>query len=357
MDNKPLLCNYAYDSALDKSVLQNRPTTMWRYREMLPLFDDKNMVSLGEGMTPLVSWKNLANTYGLRSLRVKDEGLNPTGSFKARGLSMAVSKAKEFGVQSCVIPTAGNAGGAMSAYCAVAGMDSTVIMPRDTPSIYKQECEMHGASVLVSDGLIDECGKMAAQIAEETGAFNMSTLKEPFRLEGKKTMGYEIAEQLNWKLPDVIVYPTGGGTGLIGIWRAFQEMIQLGWISGDYLPKMVAVQSEVCAPLAQHFHHQEVQSPFRMSVANGLSVPVAFGLDLMLEVIQQSKGTVVTVSEQKILSGVSEIGAAEGTFISPEGAATWEALKVLLQQGFIADSDEVVLLNTGSGFKYVENYR
>ncbi len=315
------------------------------------------MVSLGEGMTPLISWKNLANTYGLRSLRVKDEGLNPTGSFKARGLSMAVSKAKEFGVQSCVIPTAGNAGGAMSAYCAVASMESTVIMPRDTPSIYKQECEMHGAKVLISDGLIDECGKWAAKISEETGAFNMSTLKEPFRLEGKKTMGYEIAEQLNWKLPDVIVYPTGGGTGLIGIWRAFQEMIQLGWISGDHLPRMIAVQSEVCAPLAQHFHNQKVQSPFRMSIANGLSVPVAFGLDLMLEVIQQSKGTVVTVSEQKILSAVSEIGAAEGTFISPEGAATWEALKVLQEKGLVEDSEEVVLLNTGSGFKYVENYR
>ncbi len=323
---------------------------------MLPLFDDENMVSLGEGMTPLIKWKNLANKYGLQNLLVKDEGLNPTGSFKARGLSMAISKAKEFGIKSCVIPTAGNAGGAMSAYCAIASIESTVIMPRGTPAIYRKESEIHGAKIILCDGLIDECGRLASKISEDLGAFNMSTLKEPYRLEGKKTMGYEIAEQLDWKLPDVIVYPTGGGTGLIGIWRAFQEMIQLGWISGDHLPRMIAVQSEVCSPLAHHFHKSKAHSPFRMSIANGLSVPSIYGLDLILDVIKRSKGTVITVSEQKILAGISEIGSSEGMLISPEGAATWEALKLMLKMGLVSEAEQIVLLNTGSGFKYVDNY-
>lgn len=354
--NKPIVANYTYDLPFSKEVLTSRAPNMWRYREMLPVFHDENIITLGEGMTPMLRWRNLGDQYGFEHLLVKDEGLNPTGSFKARGLSMAISKAKEFGVKSCVIPTAGNAGGAMSAYCAIASMESTVIMPKGTPAVYKEESERHGAKVVLCDGLIDECGKMAAQISKDTGAFNMSTLKEPYRLEGKKTMGYEIAEQLNWELPDVIVYPTGGGTGLIGIWRAFQEMIRLGWIPGDRLPRMIAVQSEVCSPLATVFHGKKSNGPFRMSIANGLSVPVAFGLDLILQTIRQSKGTVVTVSEQQILAGMSEIGSTEGVFISPEGAAVWEALKLMRNEGTVALHEKIVLLNTGNGFKYAEHF-
>ena len=330
---------------------------MWRYREMLPLFDDENLVTLGEGMTPLIRWQNITKRYDLENLYVKDEGLNPTGSFKARGLSMAVSKASEFGIKSCVIPTAGNAGGAMSAYCSIASIKSTVVMPEGTPAIYMEECAMHGAEVILCDGLIDECGKLAAQISAETGAFNMSTLQEPYRLEGKKTLGYEIAEQLNWQLPDVIIYPTGGGTGLIGIWRAFREMIQLGWISGDHLPRMIAVQSEVCAPLADYFFNGSSHKPYQMSIAHGLSVPQAFGLDLILDVINKSQGTVITVSEQQILSGVSEIGHCEGMIVSPEGAATWEALKLMIENELITRDEKIVLLNTGNGFKGTESYR
>lgn len=323
---------------------------------MLPLFHDENKISLGEGMTPINGWQNLSSKYELEHLLVKDEGLNPTGSFKARGQSMAISKAKELGITSCVIPTAGNAGGAMSAYCALASMKATVIMPRNTPEIFKEECEIHGAELILFDGLIDQCGKVAAQIASETGAFNMSTMKEPYRLEGKKTMGYEIAEQLNWTLPEVIIYPTGGGTGLIGMWVAFKEMIEMGWIDAQQLPKMIAVQSDLCPPIVEAFHRKLIRKRYKMSIANGLSVPSVFALDLILKILKESKGTAVAVSEQKILAGVSEIGASQGVLISPEGAAVWEALKLLIVQGFISRNEKVLLLNTGNGFKYTQNY-
>ncbi|HNP18691.1 MAG TPA: threonine synthase [Fulvivirga sp.] len=354
--NRPLTAKYFTTNKLNKEDLKGRVHSMWRYREMLPLIHDENRVSFGEGMTPIISWSNLASRYGLENLMIKDEGINPTGSFKARGLSMAVSKAKELGVKSCVIPTAGNAGGAMSAYCAQAAMKATVVMPKNTPRMFKEECEMYGAELILFDGLIDECGHYAAEIASKTGAFNMSTLKEPYRLEGKKTMGYEIAEQLNWTLPDVIFYPTGGGTGLIGIWKAFHEMIELGWIAPEKLPIMIAVQSSICAPVYDIFNGRDNVKKYSMSVANGLSVPKAFGIDMIINVLNESKGSVATVSEHNILQGVAEIGAAEGMLIAPEGAAIWEALKAMIKEGLVSRKEKIMLLNTGNGFKYMENF-
>ncbi|CAN5447746.1 threonine synthase [soil metagenome] len=354
---KPLSAQYFTANMVNKSELYGRENSMWRYREMLPLFDEKNRVTLGEGMTPIINWPNLSSKYGFEHLMIKDEGLNPTGSFKARGLSMAVSKAKELGIKSCVIPTAGNAGGAMSAYCAQADIKSTVIMPENTPRLFKEECEMYGAELMLIDGLIDDCGRVAEQIAAKSGAFNMSTLKEPYRLEGKKTMGYEIAEQLNWTLPDIILYPTGGGTGLIGIWKAFHEMIEMGWLSPKVkLPRMIAVQSSLCSPVYDVFNNRKAVK-YEMSIANGLSVPKAFGMDMIMKVLKESEGTAVVVSEQKILSGVKEIGSSEGMLISPEGAVIWEALKMMLEQRMVSGREKIMLLNTGSGFKYMENFR
>lgn len=354
---KPLVAQYGANVSFTKESLSDRIQSMWRYREMLPLLDINNCITLGEGMTPLIKWPRLASKYGFEKLTVKDEGLNPTGSFKARGLSMAISKAKELGVNACVIPTAGNAGGAMSAYCARAGIKSTVIMPVNTPQLFKEECEIYGAELILVDGLIDECGHLAGELADRKSYFNVATMKEPYRLEGKKTMGYEIAEQYGWKLPDTIIYPTGGGTGLIGIWKAFKEMINLGWLPSDVkLPKMIVVQTEFCSPVIQAFQGKSSKEKFRMSIANGLSVPKAFGLNMILDVLNQSKGAAITVSEKEILEGVKEIGRNEGIVISPEGAAIWEALKKLNRNGVIHENEEILLINTGSGFKYMENY-
>jgi len=355
--SKPLVANYSTTNNFDKKDLLGRENSFWRYREMLPIFHDENRVSLGEVMTPIVQWSNLASKYGIVNLVIKYEGINPTGSFKARGLGMAVSKAKELGVESCVIPTAGNAGGAMSAYCAKASIKATVIMPRNTPRLFKEECELYGAELILFDGLLDECGHYAAELAAKSGAFNMSTMKEPYRLEGKKTMGYEIAEQLNWELPDVIFYPTGGGTGLIGIWKAFQEMIELGWISSDKLPKMIAVQTSICAPVYDLFTGNKNPEKYKMSIANGLSVPKAFGMDMIIRVLKESRGTVTTVSEENILAGVKEIGRSEGMSIAPEGAALWEALKAMITSGVISRNEKVLLLNTGNGVKYMDNFQ
>lgn len=354
---KPLSAQYNFPRDFDKKQLIGRESTMWRYKEMLPLMHEENCVSLGEGFTPMIKWNNLSTQYSFTNLLMKDEGLNPTGSFKARGLSVAVSKAKELGVGACIVPTAGNAGGAMSAYCARAGIKSTVVMPRNTPKLFKEECELYGAELILVDGLIDECGHLAGEIAKKTNAFNMATLKEPYRLEGKKTIGYEIAEQYNWSLPDTIIYPTGGGTGLIGIWKAFHEMIALGWLPKDIkLPKMIVVQSDLCAPVCQVYNGLEVSEKFQMSIANGLSVPKAFGIDMIMDVLNSSQGQAVTVSDQEILSGVREIGKNEGIVISPEGAAIWEALKVLVNKKIISREEKILLINTGSGFKYMENY-
>jgi len=307
-------------------------------------------------MTPLVNLSKMGNKYGFTDLLMKDESANPTGSFKARGLSMAVSKAKELGIESCIIPTAGNAGGALAAYCAKAGMKSTVVMPRLTPEIFKQECEIYGANLILEDGLINDCAMKVAKLKTEGNYFDMSTFKEPYRLEGKKTMGYEIAEQLNWELPDVIIYPTGGGTGLVGIWKAFQEMLELGWINGP-LPR-ISVQSFNCAPVVRAFYdrvHWADEFHPRPSVANGLAVPYPLAMDMIQETLELSNGFALTITEEEIKAGVKEIAMEEGILISPEGAAAWKAILQLKRQKFIQSNDRIVLLNTGSGYKYLEN--
>lgn len=354
---KPLLARYDLSAGIDRSVLQRRPFTMWRYRELLPVIDDRNIVSLGEGWTPMPRLTVLEQQLGVSHLFLKDEAFNPTGSFKARGLAMAVSKARELGVGKCVIPTAGNAGGALSAYCARAGMEAFVYMPRQTPRLFQRECELFGARVTLVDGNISDCARRIAR-ERETDWFDISTLKEPFRLEGKKTMGLEIAEQLDWQLPDVVVYPTGGGTGLIGIWKAFDEMEALGWI-GPHRPRMVAVQAEVCCPIVRAFTAgARSAEPFLhpgMTIANGLRVPSAFGDELILEILYRSSGCAVTVSESDIRAGLEEVARYEGILLAPEGAAVWMAYRRLLQQGWVSPEESVVLLNTGSWYKYAEN--
>lgn len=355
---RPLLVKYDIPEHFTPDALRNRPATMWRYREMLPVIDDANIVTLGEGMTPLLPLRKSSERFGGIALLLKDEAMNPTGSFKARGLSMAISKARELGVQHCIVPTAGNAGGAMSAYCAQAGIRATVVMPRHTPPLFRQECELFGAAVILVDGLISDCAKkVATMLSQQKELFDLSTLKEPYRLEGKKTMGYEIAEQLHWELPDVILYPTGGGTGLIGIWKAFREMQQMGWI-GHRLPRMVAVQAAQCAPVVQAFANGGVVpvgfAP-QPSIANGLAVPYPFGKDLILQVLDESQGTAVAVSEAEILAAVKEVAQTEGILLSPEGAAVWKAALILQQQTWLKPGEKVLLLNTGSGYKYMDN--
>lgn len=353
---KPLLVKYDLTGGLSKEELIDNKSSMWRYAPLLPVKDHNNIISLGEGMTPMIPLKNLAGAYGLNSLWLKDEGQNPTGSFKARGLSMAISKAMELGVTDCIIPTAGNAGGAMSAYCAAAGLSATVVMPKNTPQIFKDECRLFGAELILVDGLIDQCGIEIAKIKANKDIYDVSTLKEPYRLEGKKTMGYEIAEQMEWKLPDVILYPTGGGTGLIGIWKAFHEMLSLGWIEGK-LPRMIAVQSDRCSPIVDEFNHKNVtaNTSYGSSIANGLAVPNAFGKDLIMKVLHESGGLALAISENDILEGIKSIARKEGIMISPEGAAVWMALLKLLDSGHIARHENIILLNTGTGYKYFEN--
>ncbi|HEX8333175.1 MAG TPA: threonine synthase [Segetibacter sp.] len=350
--NQPLITLYNQNT-LNKKLLPQRVQSMWRYIELLPLFDEENIVSLGEGWTKILRLDKLAAKSNLSTVLLKDESTNPTGSFKARGISMAISKAKELGIQHCIIPTAGNAGGALSAYCAKAGIGATVIMPRHTANALKEECKLYGAELILLDGLIDSCGKKAKQLSEEKGHFDMSTMKEPFRLEGKKTIGFEIAEQLNWKLPDVIIYPTGGGTGLIGMWKAFAEMKQLGWITGK-LPRMVIVQSDNCAPMMHMYKTGKISPDFKPepSLAYGLAVPYPFAKDLMMKVINESNGTVVTVSEDEIEKGIEEIASDEGLLLSPEGSSTCVAMQKLAEAEWIQEHETVLLFNTGSWYKY-----
>lgn len=354
---KPLLARYNLSEGLDPSVLEGRPWNMWRYRELLPLENEVHRCSLGEGGTPLVHLKRAGRKMGLPQLYLKDEAGNPTGSFKARGLSMAVSKAGELGIRKCVIPTAGNAGGAMSAYCAIAGMEAHVYMPRQTPLVFQKECALYGARVTLVEGNIADCARRIAE-ERETDWFDISTLKEPFRLEGKKTMGLEIAEQLRWEVPDVVIYPTGGGTGLIGIWKAFEEMEQLGWV-GKKKPRMVAVQTEACRPIVDAFRAGAYSAePFRnpgTTIANGLRVPAAFGDELILHILYRSEGQALAVSESDMKTGLEEVARLEGRLLAPEGAAVWMALRRLLNDGWIKPEERVVLLNTGTLYKYIEN--
>ncbi|MBL7200713.1 MAG: threonine synthase [Anaerolineae bacterium] len=354
---KPLLARYDLEAAgraLTREAIAGRGANLWRYRELLPVRDPRHSLCLGEGWTPLVHAARLGQAVGFDHLYIKDEGLNPTGSFKARGLAVAISRAHELGVRAVSIPSAGNAAGAMSAYAALGGIDAYVFMPRDVPQAFVAECRALGAEVTLVDGLITDCGRVAAEGVREHGRFDVSTLKEPYRLEGKKTMGYELAEQMGWRLPDVIIYPTGGGTGLIGMWKAFEEMEALGWIGGER-PRMVTVQSDGCAPMVSAFNQgQEFAEPWQgaKTIAAGLRVPAAVGDFLILRALRESGGTAVAVSDEEIMDAARLIGRTQGNFVCPEGAATLAAFEHLRAQGWIGEEDEVVLFNTGTGLKY-----
>lgn len=359
---KPLLVRYDLAAAaqtLRKEDLREREANLWRYREVLPVRDWNNIVSFGEGWTPLLNAQRLAETLAIAlDLYIKDEGQNPTQSFKARGMTAAISMAKEFGVKKVAVPSAGNAAGAMAAYAARAEMEAHIFMPSDTPPANIVECQQTGANVTLIDGLITDCGKIVAERKEAEGWFDVSTLKEPYRVEGKKTMGYEIAEQLNWELPDMIIYPTGGGTGLIGMWKAFDEMQQMGWI-GSNRPRMVSVQSTGCAPIVRAFKNGErFADEFEnaSTVASGLRVPKAIGDFLILDAVRESGGTAISVTDDEIIKAVREIGAAEGIFAAPEGAACLPALRNLIEAGEVKNGETVVLFNTGSGIKYIEAF-
>ena len=359
---KPLLARYdlaKIRDAVSRDDLRHRAPNLWRYAEVLPVRDERYRLCLGEGWTPLIHAKRLGQTLDFPNLFIKEEGVNPTTSFKARGLSVAVSRAYELGVTAVSIPSAGNAAGAMSAYAALAGLESHVFMPKDVPHPFIAECKALGATVNLVDGLITDCGKIAAEGVKRYGRFDISTLKEPYRLEGKKTMGYELAEQMNWQLPDVVIYPTGGGTGLIGMWKAFDEMEALGWI-GSKRPRMVTVQSDGCAPMVRAFHAgTEFAEPWEdaHSVADGLRVPAAVGDFLILRTLRESNGNAVSVEDGMMLENANLIGKSEGLFVSPEGGATLAAFRMLRELDWIADHETVVLFNTGSGHKYAHLWR
>lgn len=360
---KPLLVRYDLKKAaetLTKESLLARESTLWRYCEVLPVEDAVNVVSLGEGWTPLFKTDRLAATLPIAiDLFIKDEGQNPTQSFKARGMTAAISMARELGVKKLAVPSAGNAAGALAAYAAKAGMEAFIFMPADTPKANIIECEQTGANVTLVDGLITDCGKIVAERKDAEGWFDVSTLKEPYRVEGKKTMGYELAEQFNWQLPDVIMYPTGGGTGLIGMWKAFDEMEQMGWIDSKR-PRMITVQSTTCAPIVRAFEEgKRFADEFEnaATVASGLRVPKAIGDFLILDAIRASGGTAVAVTDAELVAAVREIGALTGIFTAPEGAACLPALRSLIQDGSINTGERVVIFNTGAGVKYLEAFQ
>ena len=355
----PLLARYDLEkaaAALSREQLRDRPANMWRYREVMPISTPEEIVSLGEGVTPIHHTTRLGQWAGFSQLYIKDESLNPTGSFKARGLSAAVTAAKARGATKLAIPTAGNAGGALSAYAAACGLPAIVFMPRDTPSAFAIECKSYGAELEFVDGLISDCGKIVGERKEKEGWFDVSTLKEPYRVEGKKTMGYELAEQFAWTLPDVVIYPTGGGTGLIGMWKAFDEMEKMGWI-GSARPRMVSVQAEGCAPIVRAFAQGDETAELwqdAATVASGLCVPGAVGDFLMLRALRESGGTAVAVSDEELVEHSHTIAAHTGIFPAPEGGATLAALLKLKEQGLVDKDERVVLFNTGSGYKYLE---
>lgn len=356
----PLLVRYQLD-AIRKVVspedFSRRSQSMWRYLEVLPISSEKEIVTLGEGYTPLLKLENLGSSYDLENLFVKDEGGNPTGSFKDRGLSAAVTMAMALGADKLCIPTAGNAGGALAAYAARAGLDAFVFMPEDTPSSNQMETQLFGAQVSKVDGLISDAARLMSERQEKNGWFDVSTLKEPYRIEGKKTMGYELVEQLGWSVPDVILYPTGGGTGLIGMCKAFEEMEQLGWI-GSKRPRMVAVQANGCAPIVKAFEEGSANSEFWQGAntfAAGIRVPKALGDFLILRDLRKSNGKAIAVSDDQIWESLKEVASKEGLFICPEGAACWAALKVLREKGWVREKEKVVMFNTASGYKYLDH--
>lgn len=355
----PLLADYDLEKArhrLDRDEFSRRSHGMWRWHELLPVHEPGNRVTLGEGDTPLLAVPRLGLELRLDHLYVKDESLNPTGTFKARGISAAVSKAKELGVDRVVIPTAGNAGGALAAYGARAGMSVKIFMPNDTPQANIRESLITGADVTLVDGLIDRAAVLAGELAHSEGWFDVSTFKEPYRVEGKKIMGYELAEYFGWQLPDVILYPTGGGTGLVGMWKAFAELEALGWLAKKDRPRMVAVQSEGCAPVVKAFgSHSDVNEYWEgaQTIASGLRVPKSFADRAIMAVLYESRGTAIGVSDGEILSAQRFLASKEGIFAAPEGAATLAGLLELLGNGWIQPHEKVVLFNTGAGLKYL----
>ncbi|MGA9566434.1 MAG: threonine synthase [Candidatus Korobacteraceae bacterium] len=352
-DGGPLYVRYdltAIRKNSPRETVNAGPSSMWRYSVVLP---DAEPITLGEGLTPMLPSRKYPR------LLIKDEGLNPTGSFKARGMSAALTMARHYGLKKLAAPSAGNAGGALAAYSAAAGLEAYVFMPKDVPLANRLEVEASGAHLTLVDGLISDCGRMVAERKDKEGWFDVSTLKEPFRVEGKKTMGYEVAEQLGWRLPDAILYPTGGGVGLIGMWKAFDEMEQLGWISTGKRPKMICIQASGCAPIIKALHEEKTASemwPNAHTLAAGLRVPKAYGDFIILDIIRQSGGTAIAVDDDAIMAGVKDLAASEGIFAAPEGGAAMAAYLELLKSGFLKPSDEVVLFNTGSGYKYLDTF-
>lgn len=346
-----------YDlTSLPRKDAAARERSIWRWHELMPARRREDIVSLGEGGAPMLAARRLGARLGLSDLWIKEEAGNPTGSFKARGLSAAVTMARALGAKAIALPTAGNAGGAAAAYAARAGLSCHVFMPRDTPKVFRLECEAYGAAVTLVDGLIDDCGRIVAERKDEEGWFDVSTLKEPYRVEGKKTMGYELAESFGWELPDVIVYPTGGGTGLIGMWKAFDEMERLRWI-GSKRPRMISVQAEGCAPIPRAFAAGMKVSerfPNAHTYASGLRVPKAYADYLILRILGESGGEAVSVTDDEMRRGVREMASSEGLYAAPEGGAAWIAVEKLVASGKVDPEDRVVIFDTGTGYKYIE---
>lgn len=359
-EGRPLWVKYdlnAVKANMDKNTVAKREPTMWRYRELLPTGTDRIEVTLGEGMTPVLQCPTLGKQLGLKNLSVKDESQLPTGSFKSRGQAMAITMAKKLGIKRVAIPTAGNAGGAMAAYATRAGMESFVFMPEDTPIVNQYEAYFFGASTYLVNGLINDCGKLVRDGKEKMNWFDISTLKEPYRIEGKKTMGLELAEQFDWKLPDVILYPTGGGTGLIGMWKAFNELREMGWLDSENMPRMISVQSDGCCPISDAFEKGErFADPFQnaKTIASGLRVPVAVGDFMILDAVKESGGRAMAVSEDKITAWTKQACSAEGISLCPESAACVGALEQLRDEKWVGEDDNIVIFNTGGLQKYVE---
>lgn len=359
----PLLARYDLERvrrAVDREAVTEGARSLWRFAPVLPLGDDETPVSLGEGQTPLLSTPGLAARLGVGEVWVKDEGFNPTQSFKARGMSVAVTRAKATGATDLSVPTAGNAGDALAAYAAAAGLRAHVFMPRDAKPAFVEEARLYGADVELVDGVITDCGRVAAAKGRELGWYDVSTLKEPWRLEGKKTLGYELAVDLGWRLPDVIVYPTGGGTGLIGMWKAFAELLELGWLDDRRLPRMVAVQAAGCAPMVRAFDNgAEFATPWESpwTAADGLRVPAAVGDRLILSALRESGGTAVAVDDHELLEATKELSRSTGIGAAPEGGACLAALRRLVARGEVGANDRVVLFNTGGPLKYLDALR
>lgn len=357
----PLLARYDLKrlrSEWDRDSIARGPRSMWRYAPALPVTQSECVVSLGEGLTPLLEVPRLAKQLSADRLWLKDEGMNPTGSFKARGMACAISMARQLGIHKIALPSAGNAASAAAAYAARAGIEAHIFMPKDVPQSNFIECKAAGAHVTLVDGLINDCGRIVAERKALEGWFEVATLKEPYRVEGKKTMGYELVEQLNWRVPDAILYPTGGGVGLIGMWKAFDEMEALGWIDSKR-PKMIAVQAQGCQPIVNAWNKNAARTelwPNAETVASGLRVPKPLGDFLILDILRKSGGSAIAVSDQELLRAGADLAEREGLFIAPEGAACIPALRRLFVEGFLTRSDEVVIYNTGSGVKYLEAY-